>query len=240
MNPLKEEILTAYRNNDQKNIPICSVCQDSFTKKQFASDSRTDKVHQIGCGHLFHTNCITSAFAHKPQCPLCRHEIVDLAPHKDWETFRKSILETLITSKDEESEEEIGGIDVKPSPFERQTQDPRMDPFLLPFLENPIESQFFDFTPRHNVQEFREMFIPEPQFSIRDFTNFFQELRARQEIAVESLVDQATEIQALDFSDIFDEIRAEPEAVPSLLDRAISIIDEATSHISNLFLSIFS
>jgi len=212
MNSLREEILSAYRNNDQKNIPICSVCQDTFTKIQFTSDIRTDKVHQIVCGHLFHTNCITSAFAHKPQCPICRHEIVDLAPHKDWENFRKSILETITTSKDQESGEEIGGIDVKPSPFRQQNPELELNSFLQSFISHSIETQLFDSIEREIDREinFSAIFTPDPQLQIRDFSH------------------------------VFREFIPEPEPEPSLLDCVISVIDEARSQISNLFFSIFS
>jgi hypothetical protein len=49
----------------------CSICQDSL------SNTHTRLTH---CGHRFHTTCISEWFTQSVRCPMCRHDIRDVAP----------------------------------------------------------------------------------------------------------------------------------------------------------------
>lgn len=63
--PTREQILTAI--DQHVNIPdtTCSICQESVT---CATRIR-------GCGHCFHSDCISQWFTMNTRCPMCRYDI---------------------------------------------------------------------------------------------------------------------------------------------------------------------
>ena len=48
--------------------PECAICYDCFIK--------TDACSTTPCGHKFHSKCLFQNFEHRPECPLCRTELI--------------------------------------------------------------------------------------------------------------------------------------------------------------------
>jgi hypothetical protein len=46
----------------------CAICYDCFTT--------TDACSTTPCGHKFHSKCLFQNFEHRPECPLCRTELI--------------------------------------------------------------------------------------------------------------------------------------------------------------------
>jgi hypothetical protein len=46
----------------------CAICYDCFTS--------TDACSTTPCGHKFHSKCLFQNFEHRPECPLCRTELI--------------------------------------------------------------------------------------------------------------------------------------------------------------------
>ena len=55
-----------YHTTDKK-YDTCSICTDNYEKN--------DIVSVLGCGHIYHPNCIKEWGKYKPNCPVCNSEI---------------------------------------------------------------------------------------------------------------------------------------------------------------------
>ena len=53
----------------------CAICYDCFTK--------TDACSTTPCGHKFHSKCLFQNFEHRPECPLCRTELIKQPEEED-------------------------------------------------------------------------------------------------------------------------------------------------------------
>ena len=71
----------------------CAICYDCFTL--------TDACSTTPCGHKFHSKCLFQNFEHRPECPLCRTELIK-QPEEDDEEEESSYY-----SEEEEDEEPV-------------------------------------------------------------------------------------------------------------------------------------
>ena len=53
----------------------CAICYDCFTQ--------TDACSTTPCGHKFHSKCLFQNFEHRPECPLCRTELIKQPEEED-------------------------------------------------------------------------------------------------------------------------------------------------------------
>ena len=53
----------------------CAICYDCFTS--------TDACSTTPCGHKFHSKCLFQNFEHRPECPLCRTELIKQPEEED-------------------------------------------------------------------------------------------------------------------------------------------------------------
>ena len=72
----------------------CAICYDCFTK--------TDACSTTPCGHKFHSKCLFQNFEHRPECPLCRTELIKQPEEEDDEEEESSYY-----SEEEEDEEPV-------------------------------------------------------------------------------------------------------------------------------------
>jgi deltex len=64
--PGMEVVLTSCCRSKDALLEKCSICLCQETSDDNAA------VELVHCGHAFHEACIRSAFANKPECPLCK------------------------------------------------------------------------------------------------------------------------------------------------------------------------
>lgn len=67
--PTQEQIESALQTVEHSNS-TCAICQDLIS---------FDGVKLRHCNHEFHRSCISSWFGINVRCPVCRHDIRDLA-----------------------------------------------------------------------------------------------------------------------------------------------------------------
>lgn len=72
----------------------CAICYDCFTL--------TDACSTTPCGHKFHSKCLFQNFEHRPECPLCRTELIKQPEEEDDEEEESSYY-----SEEEEDEEPV-------------------------------------------------------------------------------------------------------------------------------------
>ena len=53
----------------------CAICYDCFAKN--------DACSTTPCGHKFHSKCLFQNFEHRPECPLCRTELIKQPEEED-------------------------------------------------------------------------------------------------------------------------------------------------------------
>ena len=58
-----------HRNREDKSLPQCYVCLESFEPDQTVQQMKTS------CGHLFHRDCIGQWLSNGDNCPTCRSSI---------------------------------------------------------------------------------------------------------------------------------------------------------------------
>jgi hypothetical protein len=56
------------KDSNQECTSECAICYDCFTT--------TDACSTTPCGHKFHSKCLFQNFEHRPECPLCRTELI--------------------------------------------------------------------------------------------------------------------------------------------------------------------
>jgi hypothetical protein len=79
--------------NPECTTSECAICYDCFTL--------TDACSTTPCGHKFHSKCLFQNFEHRPECPLCRTELIK-QPEEDDEEEESSYY-----SEEEEDEEPV-------------------------------------------------------------------------------------------------------------------------------------
>lgn len=72
----------------------CAICYDCFTS--------TDACSTTPCNHKFHSKCLFQNFEHRPECPLCRTELIKQPEEEDDEEEESSYY-----SEEEEDEEPV-------------------------------------------------------------------------------------------------------------------------------------
>ena len=69
---IKKEVKTSKREEEEGEEVVkdldCAICFDCFTPK--------DACSTTPCGHKFHSACLFRNFEHRPECPLCRTELI--------------------------------------------------------------------------------------------------------------------------------------------------------------------
>ena len=65
-----QEQITASVENIEPSTSNCAICQEVVS-------SGACKIRQ--CGHIYHRSCLLNWFAINPRCPVCRHDIRQVA-----------------------------------------------------------------------------------------------------------------------------------------------------------------
>jgi hypothetical protein len=60
-----------YLRESQNPITSCVICLEDF--------KNTDNITILQCDHIYHYNCVSGWFMRKPNCPICRTDIIEMA-----------------------------------------------------------------------------------------------------------------------------------------------------------------
>ena len=81
---IKKEVKTSKREEEEAEEVVkdldCAICFDCFTPK--------DACSTTPCGHKFHSACLFRNFEHRPECPLCRTELIKQPEEEDDDDFQ--------------------------------------------------------------------------------------------------------------------------------------------------------
>jgi hypothetical protein len=92
---LADEVKEVTEEVNQECTSECAICYDCFAS--------TDACCTTPCGHKFHSKCLFTNFEHRPECPLCRTELIKQPEEEDDDDEEESSY----SSEDEEEEEPI-------------------------------------------------------------------------------------------------------------------------------------
>ena len=101
----KESKKEKLEEKEEKEEP-CAICYECFTE--------TDACATTPCGHKFHSTCLFKNFEHRPECPLCRTELIkQKEDEEDVESYYSDSEGSEEDDEEEEEEEEEDGEELK-------------------------------------------------------------------------------------------------------------------------------
>ena len=96
----KESKKEKLEEKEEKEEP-CAICYECFTE--------TDACATTPCGHKFHSTWLFKNFEHRPECPLCRTELIkQKEDEEDVESYYSDSEGSEEDDEEEEEEEEDG------------------------------------------------------------------------------------------------------------------------------------
>ena len=72
---VKKEASKEVKKEVKEYISECAICYECFMP--------SDACSTTPCGHKFHSSCLFQNFEHRPECPMCRSELIKQPEEKD-------------------------------------------------------------------------------------------------------------------------------------------------------------